>query len=810
MPLAALLALPTAAAATLRPVTWVSAGDRPGQAVMVGLPATAEPPLVTEGRLWRAGETLRLPVLQQGNGTVTLALPEPTFALDHWTLQLGCGAAPCSAPTPLFSPDVMWWSCGGAACTPGSELRLFGRRLAFDTGGCRLLNSSAATQGSETHLRLTPTTADAGGITIASSKQSCWDVSFELPATLQPGEYRLEVATSLGGSLGNYSAPSQTDLQTLSVAAATKRGTKLFRPVGRTGAAIQKALAAAAAHPGGGVVQLGPVVYTLLAGDTLVVGEGVTLRGEGMGKTTLKFAEQTLGTALARKHLGLIHGANTTSFWSLEDLAIVAPQADHLSHYSGCPVITDCGALDAPLDEHGLRNASRSCAGMVVSRVKITIDKTCPKGTAWPEETDYGRSCGGYAVVNTSYSSRAMLANVVPAVMILGRSAVLQDSYITHYGTCGSNVAYALFVSGAADVAIRRNVLNYGCAPYGFASVDGLIFESNQLIPIKSASGGGSNIDIFGGRETMRRMFYANNTQALTPGVPMHLETMTLDGGSGAYEGNVSVSADGRTLITAGQPAFATPPDSEYRSGWGTAAVLLLSGHGAGQWREGKLSGSTNTTWKLERPFAVAPDPSTTFAAVGKLEAQILFVANRWTRSHFQLYGMCLDCVVAENLLDGGFTASWGRNPHALVGGWQPNFQTEWLRNTVVGGTGITLMTSDQPLDAAGARINASYTGSLNWRVVLRGNEFEGGSGIGLGVSGTFPVAQTNGNVLVDSNALRQTCNLTTRPMPAGGDINGFLPCTSNSTCRLHDVVLHGNDLSAVRSCGAGGTGGQA
>ena len=58
----------------------------------------------------------------------------------------------------------------------------------------------------------------------------------------------------------------------------------------------------------------------------------------------------------------------------------------------------------------------------------------------------------------------------------------------------------------------------------------------------------------------------------------------------------------------------------------------------------------------------------------------------------------------------------------------------------MVGGTGITLMTSDQPLDAAGARINASYTGSLNWRVVLRGNEFEGGSGIGLGVSGTFPV----------------------------------------------------------------------
>ena len=200
---------------------------------------------------------------------------------------------------------------------------------------------------------------------------------------------------------------------------------------------------------------------------------------------------------------------------------------------------------------------------------------------------------------------------------------------------------------------------------------------------------------------------------------------------------------------------------------------------------------------------------------IGKLEGQLLFIGNTWARSHYQLYGMCLDCVVAENVFDGCFAADWGRNPHALIGGWQPNFQVEWLRNSFPGGgTGITLMTSDQPLTCvpgpsnkyrcpSDSKINASYAGPLNTRIVLRGNVFEGGSGIQLGTESDQ--AQTNANVLVDSNVLVNTCNLTTRPMPAGGDvdINEYLPCAVNGTCRLRDIVLHGNELSGVKSCAA-------
>lgn len=183
--------------------------------------------------------------------------------------------------------------------------------------------------------------------------------------------------------------------------------------------------------------------YELHSSDTLVVGDGVTLRGAGTHKTTLVWGRQTLATGAARRHLALIHGDNTTGGWTLQDLSIVTPQADHLNQYRGSAVVTDCGAdgkftdgnWHKPIDANGLYLDRQACSGMVVLRVKITIDKTCKAGSAWPAETDYGKSCGGYTAINASYGSDAMLAGVVSAVRILGENAILEDSEIIHYGT---------------------------------------------------------------------------------------------------------------------------------------------------------------------------------------------------------------------------------------------------------------------------------------------------------------------------------------------------------------------------------------
>ena len=70
-------------------------------------------------------------------------------------------------------------------------------------------------------------------------------------------------------------------------------------------------------------------------------------------------------------------------------------------------MVTDCGAEGTfadgnwrrPTDADGLYSDKSSCSGMVLERVKITIDKVCKPGTAWPAETDYGKSCGELSTI---------------------------------------------------------------------------------------------------------------------------------------------------------------------------------------------------------------------------------------------------------------------------------------------------------------------------------------------------------------------------------------------------------------------------
>ena len=407
-----------AAAAALPVITWVSPGEKPGQAILVGVSTVPSVPeertRISHGQLTalpgQAGDSVALSVLQQGNGTVALALPKD-FTLGHWGLALCSGNSACTAAFPLYEPDVMWASCSGKACATGETLRLFGRRLAFDAAECRKYNSTEPISGSETRVRLS-TAAATAGVELEAVTQSCWDARFKLPDTLLPGIYKVEVASHLGGHLGPYTAPTQKDVQTLVISTNPTRGLTVFRPTARTGPAIVSALAAAAAHPGGGTVQLSTGVYTLEASTTLTVGEGCTLRGAGMSETTLKFGKQTIGTALARHHMALIHGANTSHFWGLEDLAIEAPQSDHMNQYTGSPVVADCGPDALTLNKFGLRDDENSwaCAGMSISRVRITIDKTCAPGTAWPAQKDFIKSCGGYTSINSSEQGNTMVS----------------------------------------------------------------------------------------------------------------------------------------------------------------------------------------------------------------------------------------------------------------------------------------------------------------------------------------------------------------------------------------------------------------
>ena len=585
------------------PITWVSAGDAAGQALLVGMPlvppttsSAAAAATTLSAQLVHGSQKLQLAVLQQGNGSMMLGLPK-NFKLGPWGLQLCTGGtgSRCTDPVvPIYAPDVMWTDCDGAACAAGGTLRVFGRRLAFDASGCRPYNSTLSTAGRELQLQLTPISKGetaAAPVVLKATQQSCFDAAFALPTVLAPGTYTVSVANSVvAGHLSDWALPTQPDVQVLRVAGVAQRGTvKINVPV-KTGAAIVTALAEAAKTSTGAIVQLTAGTYHLEASDTLVVGNGVTLRGDGRLMTTLIWGRQTLATAIARRHLALIHGDNTTGGWTLQDLSIVAPQADHLNQYWGSAVVTDCsgegtfsdGSWQGLVEADGLYTDKSYCSGMVIERVKITIDKVCKPGSAWPAETDYSRSCGGYTAINSSYS-HSMFAGVVSAVRILGENAVFQDSEIVHYGTCGSNVAFALEVNSARNIVVRRNTLRYGCTAYGIAATDGIVFEHNTLIPYKNASGGGSNVQVFGARQQMRRMLFANNTQLLCEMLhpafcpPGHLETMTTDGGAGFYEGKAGVATDLVTLKTAAQGSangqYNADATGKHRHNWRFAAV---------------------------------------------------------------------------------------------------------------------------------------------------------------------------------------------------------------------------------------------
>jgi len=116
---------------------------------------------------------------------------------------------------------------------------------------------------------------------------------------------------------------------------------------------------------------------------------------------------------------------------------------------------------------------------------------------------------------------------------------------------------------------------------------------------------------------------------------------------------DIEINSTNELMLTlAHQPRY--QPSARYRSDWLLGAALVLSGHGAGQWRRVQQAGQSNVSWRIERPFLNATEggeagaiTAQSYVQVGKLEGQLLFVSNTWSGSHFQLYGMCLDCVVA-------------------------------------------------------------------------------------------------------------------------------------------------------------------
>ena len=195
-------------------------------------------------------------------------------------------------------------------------------------------------------------------------------------------------------------------------------------------------------------------------------------------------------------------------------------------------------------------------------------------------------------------------------------------------------------------------------------------------------------IATFGPPFRVEYVTWLNNTQTNNPVLPdgsvvknpahnHRIEGLTLDGGGGAYTGGVKTSTP--TSVTIAQAPFQHASTGTYQvtyntSNWNGAVLMVLSGRGAGQWR--RVIGfrgvrGQQREWEVDVPWAVAPD-ATSEIQIGPLRGHILLDSNSWTTAYtVQLYGMCLDSVVAHNTFDTTPFYVWGRNPHGW--GYQPS-----------------------------------------------------------------------------------------------------------------------------------------
>lgn len=432
-------------------------------------------------------------------------------------------------------------------CKAGvSTLRLFGRGLGWAADGT-CSNQTSAAPG-RTVLRLLPT---SGGDprTLVSTTSTCYAASFELPSDLAPGDYSAAVKNSLRhatfAKLGARD-PSQAVVRVVAAPVSTVVAT--VSAVDGVPALIHTLNGTVGqATPGHRlIVQLGAGTFSFGATESLIVPDGVHVRGAGMDKTVLEWPTQTGKLCLARKADRISNGSGpnptpalvssstrTRRFqthsppvvlgWGLEGVAVRViggfQQNDTMagSNPGLCPAITPCM-------ESGCSHYS-SYYGMDLRDLNVSI--VAPTGGV-------DMRAGGVGM---------------GSAVDMATGCSITGSTITTHGNCGSNVTPLLNLAGN-NTLVRHNRFHNGCTIYSARSVVNLLWESTISHYYGRGGRGGNVIATFGPPYRVEYVMWLNNTQTNNPVLPdgsvvknpptnHRIEGLTLDGGGGAYTGGV-------------------------------------------------------------------------------------------------------------------------------------------------------------------------------------------------------------------------------------------------------------------------------
>jgi len=479
-----------------------------------------------------------------------------------------------------------------------------------------------------------------------------------LPADLPLGEYQVYAHNGFGGDVA-WSAPVA-----LTVAALEEWPQTVFsvKELGAAGTgdsddtpAFQSALAAAEKN-GGGIVYAPRGRYQIKG--MLVLPPMTLLRGEKHELTCLCW-EDTPAPPEA-----LIKG---TRAFGIEDLTIYA------AHYTHVIV------GNQPPKESGDVHVRR-----VWVRADIYRGQHTPAEIAERLEKALKLSTGGGDTIRLG-----------------GPNIEITDCDL--YGSGRS-----LFLSRVRGGLVRGNSFYNGrWGWYCISGSDGLVFEDNSLTGADLMSTGGG-INCLDGSPYSQNVYFARNKFRLLHG--WDREAITSDAGGEVYAGPMT-KVEGTTLILPKAPKW------EDRD-WHGAAVFILDGKGAGQFR--RVASWKGAKVVVDRPWNIEPDAKS-FVSVTMLQNHYLLINNEFTDTGgLQFYGTSIECIVAGNR---GARMQGFRGLGLWYNGYQPSWYCQFLGNEVLEGNYYHWSTAtDAILEISGDAPGQVFPGPLNIGTVVRGN----------------------------------------------------------------------------------------
>lgn len=567
--------------------TVLVCGDGFGEAPVVELRGFER--LLSPGSLdpsWPA-DTIRPEVIHPSDQTLKFVIPADLAGPVYAFRVLGPDGP--SAPWLLNLPTVYWVQGDqGTSASPGGWVRIFGRCISRPPAEPKVLLRG---DGPGKPLKVAPT-------------HSQWDITAEIPADTQPGEYALGLDSGYGPAVGGEEllritvrVPEVWPQQVFNVMDFGASGDGQPQDDGAVRAALKEA-----EKNGGGVVYFPRGRYYIMG--TLNIPTRTVLRGEAAKLSCLFWPDSD-------EAYTLVQG---THHFGLEDLTLYA--SNHLHCIAG---------------EIGTPEAGHTFLRRVTVRADMYRGHLTQEQVADRMRAAMRLSTGGGDTVRLGGEN----------VQITGCDL---------YGSGRS-----LYLLSAKGARVSNNVFYNGrWGWYCLDGSDGLILEDNVITSGDLMSTGGS-LNCYSTARS-QNVWYARNRLERAHG--WDREAMTSDAGYGAFFGKaVEVGPDWLTLDD--------DPDWRRKKDWIGGGVFILDGKGMGQYRQ--IAKYDGRRVELDRPWGVPPDTNSTIT-ITMLQHRYLFIDNSFedVGIALQYYGTSIDHVASGNTSTrgGGFYNSgrWYRH----------------------------------------------------------------------------------------------------------------------------------------------------